>query len=163
MNADPRVMEYFPRTMTAGESAEGIEKIKTGFGRDGFGWWVVEVHGVTPFAGFIGISVPGFQTHFTPCVETGWRLAAEYWGNGYATEGARAVVRFGFEKARLREIVAFTAVANSRSRRVMEKLGMTYDLRDDFDHPGVPDGHPLKRHVLYRLTRPATTAAEVRS
>jgi RimJ/RimL family protein N-acetyltransferase len=156
LNADPRVMEYFLRTMTFDESASWIEKIQAGFARHGFGWWAVEIPGVAPFAGLMGLSVPGFQAHFTPCVEVGWRLAAEYWGRGYATEGARAVLRFGFEQAGIPEIVSFTTVENRRSRRVMEKLGMTRTEADDFDYPTIAEGHPLRRHVLYRI-RSATT------
>jgi ribosomal-protein-alanine N-acetyltransferase len=94
-----------------------------------------------------------FQAHFTPCVEIGWRLAREYWGHGYATEGARASLRFAFETLRLDEVVSFTVPANRRSRRVMERLGMTHNPADDFEHPDVPPGHPIRPHVLYRLRR----------
>src|SRR5947207_2634364 len=135
MNADPRVMEYFQRTLSREESAHSIKKIQAGFEQHGFGWWAVEITGVAPFAGFVGLSVPSFQTHFTPCVETGWRFAFEYWNQGYATEAARGVLAFGFQTLRLPEVVAFTAPSNRRSRRVMEKLGMTYDPADDFDYP----------------------------
>lgn len=154
MNADPRVMEYFQRTVTREESAGFIAKMEADFEKNGFGWWAVEIPGVTPFAGFVGLSIPGFQTHFTPCVETGWRLALDFWNQGYATEAARAALAFGFEQVVLSEIVAFTAVGNVRSCRVMEKLGMTYNPADDFDHPSIPEGHPLRRHVLYRIRRP---------
>ena len=99
------------------------------------------------------MSVPGFKTHFQPCVEVGWRIAAQYWNRGYATEGALAALAFGFDMLHLDEIVAFTVPANAPSRRVMEKIGMTHNPADDFDHPLVPEGHPLKRHVLYRRTR----------
>ena len=103
--------------------------------------------------GFIGLNVPSFEAHFTPCVEIGWRLAVDHWGQGLATEGANAVVRYSFEKLGLGELVSFTVPANVASRRVMEKLGMTYDPADDFDHPRLPEGHPRRRHVLYRLRR----------
>src|SRR5262249_22713818 len=106
------------------------------------------------FAGFIGLSIPRFEAHFTPCVEIGWRLAAACWGQGFATEGARAALAFGFQTLALAEIVSFTVPANLRSRRVMEKLGMTHHPRDDFDHPRLPEGHWLSRHVLYRIARP---------
>ena len=104
-----------------------------------------------PFAGFLGLSVPRFEAHFTPCVEIGWRLGAAHWGHGYATEGARAVLDCAFELLGLEAVISFTAPGNARSRRVMERIGMTYDPADDFDHPLLPDGHPLRRHVLYRI------------
>jgi RimJ/RimL family protein N-acetyltransferase len=151
MNADPRVMEYFEKTVSLDQSLKLIEKIERGFAEHGFGWWAVEIPGVTSFAGVTGISVPEFHAHFTPCVETGWRFAFDYWNRGYATEAARAAVAFGFGTIQLDEIVAFTVPANVRSRRVMEKLGMTRNPDDDFDHPRLPEGHPLQRHVLYRL------------
>jgi len=95
--------------------------------------------------------VPAFHAHFTPCVEIGWRLSSEFWGKGLATEGAEAVLKYSREVLRLKDVVSFTVPVNLRSRRVMEKIGMTYDPADDFDHPQLPPGHPLRRHVLYRL------------
>jgi RimJ/RimL family protein N-acetyltransferase len=154
LNADPRVMEHFPATQSREESDAAVARIQAHFDEHGFGLWAVEIPGVTPFAGFIGLSHPRFEANFTPCVEVGWRLAAEHWGQGYATEGARAVVTFGFSTLDLSEIVSFTATANVRSRRVMEKLGMTHNPADDFDHPLLAPGHPLQRHVLYRLKKP---------
>jgi RimJ/RimL family protein N-acetyltransferase len=115
--------------------------------------WAVEIPNITSFAGFIGLSVPRFEAPFTPCVEIGWRLAAEYWGLGYATEGARVVLDFAFDPLGLDEVVSFTASGNLRSRRVMEKIGMAHDPADDFDHPMLPEGHRLRRHVLYRMAR----------
>ncbi|HZN33158.1 MAG TPA: GNAT family N-acetyltransferase [Pirellulaceae bacterium] len=153
LNADPRVMEHFPALLSREQSDERVERIEAHFQQHGYCQWAVEIPGVTPFAGFIGLSVPQFEAHFTPCVEIGWRLAADCWGRGYATEGARAALPFGFEKLALAEIVSFTVPANVRSRRVMEKLGMTHDPADDFDHPLLPAGHPLRRHVLYRLRK----------
>lgn len=132
-----------------------MAQIRDHFARHGYGPWAVEAvdgSGRAPFIGFIGLFRPPFEAHFTPCVEVGYRLAFEHWGRGYATEGARAALAFGFASLGLDEIVAMTAVANARSRHVMEKLGMTRDAADDFDHPNVPAGHPLRRHVLYRLT-----------
>jgi RimJ/RimL family protein N-acetyltransferase len=102
------------------------------------------------FVGFVGLSEPDFDALFTPAVEVGWRLGREHWGHGYATEGARAAIAFAFDELGLREIVSFTAASNDRSRRVMERLGMTHDAADDFDHPSLAPGHPLRRHVLYR-------------
>jgi RimJ/RimL family protein N-acetyltransferase len=152
LNADPRVREFFPSVQTRRESAESMQYIRDEFDRRGFGLWAVEVIGVAPFIGFIGLSVPAFDAPFTPCVELGYRLAFEHWGKGYATEGARAAIAFGFSVVGLTEIVAMTTVANARSRRVIERVGMTRSPADDFDHPNIPVGHPLRRHVLYRLT-----------
>jgi RimJ/RimL family protein N-acetyltransferase len=154
MNADPRVMEHFPKLLSREESGAFVERIEAHLDEYGFAHWAVELPGVAPFIGFIGLSVPQFEAAFTPCVEVGWRLAAEHWGRGYAIEGARAAVEFGFGQLGLKEIVSFTVPANVRSRRVMEKLGMTHDPADDFEHPRLPPGHALRRHVLYRLQAP---------
>ena len=151
LNGDPVVMEHFPGTLTPAESDEMADRIEDLFAEHGFGLWAVEVPGVSEFVGFVGLSIPRFETRFTPCVEIGWRLAREHWGRGYAPEAARAAQRFGFERAGLAEIVSFTVPANLKSRRVMEKIGMSRDPDDDFDHPFLPAGHPLRRHVLYRL------------
>ncbi|MBL8821877.1 MAG: GNAT family N-acetyltransferase [Planctomycetia bacterium] len=159
LNADPKVMEFFPSVLTRQESDAQADRIEDHFVRHGFGMWAVEVKGHTPFAGFIGLAHPSYQTHFTPCVEIGWRLAPLYWGKGYATEGARRALQFGFDQLGLEEIVSFTAVGNIGSRRVMETLGMQRNPEDDFDHPLLAKEHPLCRHVLYRLKRqpvPAT-------
>src|SRR5262249_1280368 len=123
------------------------------FQQHGFGLWAVEILDGPAFAGFVGLAVPTFKTHFTPCVEIGWRIGREYWNRGYATEGARAALNFGFQNVGLQEIVSFTVPANVPSRRVMEKAGMTRNPEDDFDHPALPEGHPLRRHVLYRILR----------
>ena len=155
LNADPFVIEHFPARLSSEESDALAVRIETHFDQHAFGLWAVEIQGAVPFAGYIGLSIPSFEAHFTPCVEIGWRLAREYWGCGYATEGAQAALIFGFEQLRLAEIVSFTVPANLRSRRVMEKLGMSRDPSDDFDHPMLPAGHPLRQHVLYRLARPA--------
>jgi RimJ/RimL family protein N-acetyltransferase len=151
MNADPAVMEHFPALLTRAESDATAERIRKHFDDHGFGLWAVEVPGGDAFIGFVGLMVPSFEAHFTPCVEVGWRLARAHWMRGYATEGARAALRLGFEELGLREIVAMVAPGNVRSRRVMDKLGMTFDPRDDFDHPRVPEGNPRRRHMLYRL------------
>src|SRR5262249_46282144 len=102
------------------------------------------------------LSVPRFDAHFTPCVEIGWRLSADHWGRGYATEGAAAALAFGFNVLGLPQVVSFTAAPNLRARRVMEKIGMKHDPEDDFDHPSLSEGHPLRRHVLYRVVSPMT-------
>jgi len=153
MNADPRVMEFFPATLARAESDALVARIRAHFARHGFGAWAVEIPGVADFIGFVGLSIPSFQAPFTPCVEIGWRLATAHWGKGYATEAAMAALAFGFTEAGLAEIVSFTVVANLPSRRVMERLGMTRSPSDDFEHPGLALGHPLRPHVLYRLSR----------
>jgi RimJ/RimL family protein N-acetyltransferase len=160
MNADPSVSEYLPTPLSGPDSDAFVARIQAHFEKHGFGLWAVEIPGVAPFAGFVGLSTPRFEAHFTPAIEIGWRLAAEHWGHGYATEGARAVLAFGFEVVRLGEIVSITVPANTRSRRVMEKIGMTRDPADDFDHPLLAEGHPLRRHVLYRIARGRSAEGE---
>jgi ribosomal-protein-alanine N-acetyltransferase len=155
LNADPAVMEHFPKRLEPAESHELAAKIRGALATNPFGWWALEVPGVTPFAGFVGLSAPSFEAPFTPAIEVGWRLARSAWGHGFATEAARAAVAYGFDVLGLDEIVSLTVPANTRSRHVMEKLGMTRNPDDDFDHPRLPEGHPLRRHVLYRLRRPA--------
>ena len=151
MNADPRVTEYLPTVLSREQSDAFVARAEAHFDEHGFGLWAVEIEG--SFAGFVGLSTPRFDAHFQPSVEIGWRFGAAHWGRGYATEGARAALAFGFETAGLAEIVSFTVPANARSRRVMEKIGMTHDPADDFDHPLLPEGHRLRRHVLYRARR----------
>ena len=149
---DPKVMEFLLPASRA--DIDGfLQRIKGHFAEHGFGWWAVEVPGVAPFIGYVGLSVPRFEAPFMPVVEVGWRLASAHWGKGYATEGARAALEAGFTRIGLAEIVSFTVPANTRSIRVMERIGMTRDPAEDFDHPRVPDGHRLKRHVLYRLSK----------
>ena len=150
MNSDPEVMKYFPNLLSRLESDELADRIEQHLVTHGFGLWALEIPEVTSFAGYVGLAVPRFEAPFTPCVEIGWRLARAYWGKGYATEAASATMAFGLDELRLDEIVSFTVPKNTRSRRVMEKLGMTHDPRDDFKHPSFPEGHPLRRHVLYR-------------
>jgi ribosomal-protein-alanine N-acetyltransferase len=153
LNADPLVMEHFPDRLTRAESDAMVAYIGEHFARHGFGPWAVEAPGAADLIGFVGLSIPRFESHFTPCVEIGWRLAREHWGRGYAPEAARAALRFGFEQVGLDQIVSFTVPANLKSRRVMEKLAMRRDPGDDFDHPSLAEGHPLRRHVLYRMSR----------
>ena len=152
MSADPRVMEYLPTPLSPAECEALIARIESHFDQHGFGLWAVELLDRASCIGFVGLSVPRFEAHFTPCVEIGWRLAADYWGQGLATEAARAALAFGFENLGLKEIVSFTVPQNLRSRRVMERLGMTHDRSDDFDHPVLSEGHRLSRHVLYRAS-----------
>jgi RimJ/RimL family protein N-acetyltransferase len=155
INRDPVVMEFFPGPLSAHESSALFDRIDLHFEQHGFGLWAAELRETGAFIGFIGLAVPRFVAAFTPCVEIGWRLDAACWGKGLATEGAGAVARHAFNVLHLDELVSFTVPANVRSRRVMEKVGMTHDPREDFDHPMMPVGHPLRRHVLYRLKRGA--------
>jgi len=155
MNADPRVMEFMPSLLTPEESDALVDRIETDFEQRGFGACAVETRADATFLGYVGLDVPRFDAAFTPCVEIAWRLAADHWVCGYATEGARAIVRYAFDTLQLDALVSFTVPANLRSRRVMEKIGMTHDPAEDFDHPKLAPGHPLRRHVLYRLDRDA--------
>jgi RimJ/RimL family protein N-acetyltransferase len=153
MNADPRVMEFYPAPLTPAQSDALVGRIEDHFAQHGFGLWAAELHATGQFIGYIGLSIPSFQAHFTPCVEIGWRLDADHWGRGLATEGARAVLDHAFKVLALPEVVSFTTPANLRSIRVMQKLGFTRNPADDFDHPNLPAGHRLRRHVLYRKLR----------
>jgi RimJ/RimL family protein N-acetyltransferase len=155
LNADPRVMEYFSATLSRQESDALADRIQSHIERHGWGLWAVDILDVAPFAGFIGLAQPRFEAHFTPCTEIGWRLGPQFWGNGYATEGALAALAFGFGRLNLDQIVSFTTQANLRSRWVMERIGMVHDPADDFEHPDMPIGHALRRHVLYRKSRPS--------
>jgi RimJ/RimL family protein N-acetyltransferase len=153
LNADPEVTEFLPRALDRGESDALAHRIVLHWTEDGVGQWAVERRAGGAFLGFTGLSIPGFEAPFMPAIEVGWRLAREAWGHGFATEAARAALAFGFVDRGLAEIVSFTVPENRRSRAVMERLGMTYDPADDFDHPNLPAGHRLRRHVLYRLSR----------
>ena len=157
INADPRVMEFMAAILTREESDRLADRIEHHFVEHGFGLYAAELRDERWFIGFIGLAIPSFEAAFTPCVEIGWRLSAEHWGKGLATEGARAVVGEAFDNLQISELVSFTVPGNLRSRRLMEKIGMTHNPADDFDHPSLPEGHPLRRHVLYRLGR--TTSA----
>lgn len=157
LNADPVAMELMPKVLTRSESDALAEAIDEGLRARGWGLWAVEVTGGPAFVGFVGLNAPGFEAAFTPCVEIGWRLDRHVWGRGYAPEAARAVLAVAFDEVGLDEVVSFTSVGNIRSRRVMEKIGLTRDPADDFDHPSLPEGHPLRRHVLYRGRRPGPT------
>ena len=154
LRAGPPVMEYFPATLFKAESDRLAQRIKNKMDEKGWGMWAVSVLGIAEFIGFIGLNSEdqvSFPALFTPAVEVGWGIAFEYWGNGYATEGAKAPLAYGFETLQLPEIVSFTAVQNIRSRHIMEKIGMHHDPKDDFDHSKLPKELKLNRHVLYRL------------
>lgn len=156
LNADPVAMEHFPATLSRAESDALIARAQAALETRGWGWWCLEIDGGC--AGFVGLSVPSFEAHFTPCVEIGWRMARPFWGRGYASEAARLVRDFAFRELTLPEIVSFTTVNNRRSQRVMERLDMTRNPAEDFDHPRLPAGHPQRRHVLYRLQNPRGSA-----
>jgi len=152
LNADPIVMEYFPGRLTRAESDQLIARIEAGFASSCYGLWALEVRATGEFVGFTGLAVPSFDAHFTPAVEVGWRLARSAWGKGYATEAAVASIAFGFADAGLAEIVSFTSTTNVRSRAVMERIGMSHDPADDFDHPDLEETDPLRPQVLYRIS-----------
>lgn len=152
INADPQVMEYFPALLDRAASDALADRMDAEFLKRGWGFWAVEAPGVDAFIGVVGLSVPASPLPFGPCVEIGWRLARHHWGKGYASEAARAVLRAGFERLGLQEIVSFTVPANRRSRAVMERIGLRWN-GETFDHPRLPEGHPLRPHVLYRILR----------
>jgi RimJ/RimL family protein N-acetyltransferase len=154
LNADATVMEHFPAVLSRAESDALVDRITAGFAERGWGLWAVEIQATGTFAGFVGLNPATFDAPFTPANEIGWRLARAHWNQGVATEAAQAVVDYGFGVLGLDEVVSFTATANLPSQRVMQKLGMHHDPADDFDHPHLPAGHHLRRHVLYRLARP---------
>jgi RimJ/RimL family protein N-acetyltransferase len=151
MSVDPEVMRYLPSPLTRDEAAATIARLRAAIAERGWGLWAVDVEG--ELAGWTGLNPPSWTAHFTPCVEVGWRLRRKFWGRGIATAAAREAVRYGFENLQLPEIVSFTVLANERSWRVMERLGFTRDPAEDFDHPRLPEGHPLRRHILYRKKR----------
>jgi RimJ/RimL family protein N-acetyltransferase len=151
LNADPRVMEHFPNTLDKAASDAMADKIRSLITEQGWGFWAVERKDTQAFIGSVGLHRPTADLPFNPCVEIGWRLAAEHWGQGYATEAARAALQVGFETLGLEEIVAFTALSNLKSQAVMERLGMQRD-EETFEHPDVPIGNPLREHCLYRMT-----------
>jgi RimJ/RimL family protein N-acetyltransferase len=153
LNGDPHAMRFYPTVLDRAESDALADRFAARLAEQGWGLWAVELVDGGPFIGSVGLNVPAFDAHFTPAVEVGWRLLPEHWGHGYATEAARAAVEFGFTRLGLDEIVSFTTTVNEPSRRVMERLGMTHDAADDFDHPSLPNW-PLRRHVLYRLKPP---------
>ncbi|MDO8955063.1 MAG: GNAT family N-acetyltransferase [Gammaproteobacteria bacterium] len=151
LNQDLSVMEFFPAVLSPDETRAFIERIRIHFQKHGFGLWALELKSTSEFIGFVGLNIPGFEAKFTPCVEIGWRLSSAHWGKGYALEAARKVLELGFATYNLKEIVSFTSIHNKRSIRVMEKLGMMHDSKDDFEHPKLPKEDYLAKHVLYRI------------
>ncbi len=153
LNADPVFRRYFPSVQSREQSDGVARRLRDDGHHSSMTFWPIEIPGLARFAGYAGLIQTSFEAPFTPCVEIGWGLDPAFWGQGYATEAARAVLRYGFETLVLNEIVALTATINTPSRRVMERLGMHHNPADDFDHPRVEAGHPIQRHVLYRLPR----------
>ncbi len=153
MNQDPSVMRYFPSIPSRDETKALLSKIYAHFDEHGFSLYAAERKDSGDFIGFVGLLSVGFEAHFTPAVEIGWRLASKHWGKGFATEAAKAVLEMAFDKYKLPEVVSLTAEINHPSRRVMEKIGLHHDLSDDFDHPKLEKNSPLRRHVLYRLKK----------
>jgi 3-dehydroquinate dehydratase / shikimate dehydrogenase len=156
MNADPIVMEYFPAPLSNEESNQFANKIQKELSEEEFGLWAVEIPNISPFIGFIGLHRADFDADFCPCIEIGWRLAKEYWGKGYATEGAKAVLEYAFNTLKLNEVLSFTATINDRSQKVMRRIGMEHDLTGSFEHSMVSENSPIKPHVLYRKRKPVT-------
>ncbi|GAA3697721.1 GNAT family N-acetyltransferase [Nonomuraea antimicrobica] len=154
LNADPEAMRYFPSLLTREQSDALVDRIEREFEVHGYGLWALEERAGGRFIGFTGLAVQTFDAPFLPAVEIGWRLSRGAWGHGYATEAARRAVTYAFEEVGLDALISMTAVGNTRSRAVMERLGMTRDPAEDFNHPRVPRDSPLLRHVLYRLRRP---------
>lgn len=156
MNADAKVMQYFPKPLSVEKSKESLLRLRAGIDQRGWGLWAVEVDGA--FAGFTGLAEPNFSAHFTPCVEIGWRFRREFWGCGIAYSAALAAESFAFQNLKLSELVSFTPAINARSRRLMERLGFTRRESDDFAHPSVAEDSPLRFHVLYRKPNKAYAA-----
>ncbi len=152
LNADPRVMEFFPDTLSREYTDGMVQKCKERIAERGWGFWATELKETREFIGFIGLEEPNSGLTFEPCTEIGWRLSYRHWGMGYATEGAKKALRFAFEDLQKDEIVSFTAVQNTRSESVMKKLGMRR-CESTFEHPNVAEETGLKTHCLYRLTK----------
>jgi RimJ/RimL family protein N-acetyltransferase len=153
LNADPRVMRFFPALQDRAASDAAIDGWQQQLRERGWSNWAVQRIDNGSFIGFVGLSVPRRALPFSPCVEIGWRLAAEHWGQGFATEGASAALDLAFGRLGLDEVVSFTALLNRPSIAVMQRIGMTSHPDEDFDHPGVPEDNPLRRHCLYRRRR----------
>ena len=154
MNSDLEVMRYFPAPLSQQETLQSIHLIQDKYKSDGFCFLACELKDSGEFIGFVGLNKPSFEAHFTPCVEIGWRIARPFWRQGYAFEGAQRMLNAAFEDLQLDEVVAFTVKDNWPSRHLMEKLGMTHNQEDDFQHPSLPPEHALSWHVLYRLNKP---------
>lgn len=154
ITSDPRTTEFFSTSALNREESDRLaDSFMAGIEKRGWGFWAVSVPGVSDFIGYIGLSPVDYKTHFTPAVGIGWQLSYDYWGKGYATEGAKEVLRQAFTLLKLDEVVSITVPGNKRSIRVMEKIGLHRRQEDDFDHPILPIEHPLKKRILYRLRK----------
>ena len=153
IDQDTKVCEFLPSIGTREETEARTQRIMQHYEQHGFCLYAVELKSTHQFIGWIGLSIPSFEAHFTPSVEIGWRLDSKHWNKGYATEGAKAVLYYAFTKLNLNKVVSFTTVNNTASRRVMEKIGMHRNPRDDFNHPKLNKSHPLCKHVLYRISK----------
>ena len=152
MNADPRVMEFFPNLLDHAQSDALAEKIKDLIATRGWGFWDVEQKNGEPFIGFVGLHIPEPELPFGPCIEIGWRLADCQWGNGFASEAATAALSIAFDTLKLNEVVSFTSIFNQRSQAVMKRIGMIHRA-EFFEHPALAIGHPLRAHILYRIKK----------
>ncbi len=153
MNADTEVRKFFPKVLSPDEAQDEMTRMRAGIAQRGWGLWAIEIPGVHPFAGLVGLNIPGYEAPWMPMVEVGWRLSREAWHKGYATEGAAAALNFAFVHLELAQVIAISVTTNTASHNVMERLGMTRDASADFDHPRVPADWPLKRHILHRVAR----------
>ena len=151
LTADPLVMKYFPATLNRASSDALVDYFSASIDHNGWGFWATEIAETGEFIGFIGINQPSQTLPFSPCVEIGWRLATQYWGKGYASEGAKACLKFAFEELALAEVVSMTPRLNCRSEKVMQRIGMR-DAQQNFNYPAIPEGNELAEHVLYKIT-----------
>ena len=158
MGADPEVMRFFPALLSRAESDALADRCNQLVHAQGWGFWALARRDSGEFVGMCGLHRPAANLPFSPCVEVGWRLARAHWHQGLASEAARASLAVAFDELGLDEVVAFTTVGNQPSQAVMQRLGMARDPADDFEHPALPEGHPLRPHVLYRLSKPAYRA-----
>jgi len=152
INADPETMKFYQRNLAENESIEMANKLRDLISQRGWGLWAVEKLDSNEFIGFVGLHEPVYDLPMTPCVEIGWRLDRQYWGNGYATEAAKAALRYAFEVIGLSEVYSFASTGNTKSYAVMQRLNM-FDTESNFEHPMFPEGHELSEHVLYKITK----------
>lgn len=151
LNQDPKVVEFLFKMTSINQARAFIETMNRQFNAHGYTIFALEEKQTGKWIGFTGLNAPVWSERFTPCVEIGWRIRSDCWGHGYATEAAKAILDYGFKMCALDEILAWTVPANIRSIRVMEKIGMMRDFNGDFYHPEIPSGHPLSKHILYRI------------
>ncbi len=151
INKDPKVMEFIPIPISREQSDAMIKSYEEEWDQRNYGRWALELPGVDDLIGYVGLHYTDFKSDFTPCIEIGWRLASAHWGKGYASEAAKAALDYGFNKLNQKEFFAFTYKGNMNSRKLMERLGMTYDPTLDFENPGLPEGHPMGSYVVYRI------------